>query len=190
MITMERLVKGCVDHDVKCQQLFYERYYNYVFKIAFRYPFRYESVANVVNNGFVNLLQGINAFAARKYKDEQVLLHWIKKTIIKTIINELQRHNMVGKILTTPSYAWENFEGNENKENLLLYKELIMHLKSLAPAYNIVYNMYVIDGFSHKEIAALLHITEAISKSNLARAKASLEKLVKSELAYSTVLSH
>ena len=189
MTGLQAIVKGCIANEVRYQLLFYERFYNYAYKIAFRYIWRYESVANVVNDGIANLFQGIKELTGITDVDEPLVLAWVKKIIVKTIIKELQRNNLAGEFARGPAFAWKNCECYKNKEKLLLYKELIMHLKTLAPAYNLVFNMYVIDGFSHKEIAAQLHITEANSKLNLSKARACLEKLGKNQPVYSAALS-
>ena len=189
MTGLQAIVKGCIANEARYQLLFYERFYNYTYKIAFRYIWRYESVANVVNDGFANLFQSIKELTGIKDIDEPLVLAWVKKIIVKTIIKELQRHNLAGEFARVPAFAWKNCQCYKNKEKLLLYKELIMHLKTLAPAYNLVFNMYVIDGFSHKEIAAQLHITEANSKLNLSKARACLEKPGKNQPVYSAALS-
>jgi len=188
--TIESLVKGCVAHDVKCQQLFYERYYNYVFRIAFRYIYQYNSIANVVNDGFVKLFQNIGSFAGNTSTvDESLLLAWIKKNIVTVIINELLRNNLIGRSADNRKEVCETTSQNKNAIENSSAKQLILHLKSLPSSYNVVFNMFVIDGFSHREIAALLHITVDASNTNLVNARNCLQKLVTKESVYSTALS-
>ena len=190
MTTIENLVKGCVAHDVKWQQLFYERYYNYVFRIAYRYIYQYNSIANVVNDGFVKLFQNIGSFAGNTSTvDESLLLAWIKKNIVTVIINELLRNNLIGRSTDNRKEVCETTSQNKNAIENSSAKQLILHLKSLPSSYNVVFNMFVIDGFSHREIAALLHITVDASNTNLVNARNCLQKLVTKESVYSTALS-
>lgn len=166
-------------NDARCQKLLYERYYGYAFKIAFRYIYRYERVADVVNDGFVKLFRNIAQFVSPVEADtEPRLLGWIKRIVVNTAIDELRRNNLMPQIGGIPESAWEAAGSSANADNALLYKELICHVKSLPPSYGAVFNMYVIDGFSHQEIAEQLGISVGTSKSNLFKAKAFLQKLI------------
>jgi RNA polymerase sigma-70 factor (ECF subfamily) len=80
-----------------------------------------------------------------------------------------------------PDTVWEETSTYDNADALLLYKELISHVKSLPPSYGAVFNMYVIDGFSHQEIAKQLGISVGTSKSNLFKAKAYLQNILKKD---------
>ena len=191
MTTIENLVKGCVAHDVKCQQLFYERYYNYVFRIAFRYIYQYNSIANVVNDGFVKLFQNIGSFAGNTSTvDESLLLAWIKKNIVTVIINELLRNNLIGRSTDNRKEVCETTSQNKNAIENSSAKQLILHLKSLPSSYNVVFNMFVIDGFSHDEISSHLHISVNTSKTRLAKARDCLRRLTAKESVYSIALSY
>jgi RNA polymerase sigma-70 factor (ECF subfamily) len=184
------MVQGCIADDVKCQQLFYERYYNYVFKIAFRYIYRYDGVANVVNDGFVKLFHNIGSFDGNtSIVDEFLLLAWIKKNIVTTIVNGLLLSNLIGKATDHRNELWETTVIKKNAIRNPSAKQLILHVKSLPPSYNVVFNMFVIDGFSHKEISSQLHISVDTSKTYLVKARDCLRKLITKESVYSNVLS-
>ena len=83
MTGLQAIVKGCIANEARYQLLFYERFYNYAYKIAFRYIWRYESVANVVNDGFANLFQGIKELTGINDVDEPLVLAWVKKNYRK-----------------------------------------------------------------------------------------------------------
>ena len=86
-----------------------------------------------------------------------------------------------------PIYIWEETDKSQNSDQKILYKELICEIKRLPPSYRNVFNLFVIDGFSHNEIAKMLRISEGTSKSALAKAKAQLKKIIEnrfSERAY------
>jgi RNA polymerase sigma factor (sigma-70 family) len=179
---LQSIISGCVANDPKCQKLLYERYYGYAFKIAFRYIYRYERVADVVNDGFVKLFRHISSFVSTAESEaEPRLLGWLKRIVVNTAIDELRRNHLMPEIGGIPETAWEVPGNSDNADNLLLYKELIGHVKSLPPSYGAVFNMYVIDGFSHQEIADQLGISVGTSKSNLFKAKAFLQKLIKKD---------
>jgi RNA polymerase sigma-70 factor (ECF subfamily) len=179
---LQAILKGCKAHDTRCQKLLYERYYGYAFKISFRYIYRYDRVADVVNDAFVKLFRTIGQFVSADDSDiEPRLMGWIKKIVVNTAIDELRKNNLMPEIGGIPDAAWEETGNSANADNLLLYKELICHVKSLPPSYGAVFNMYVIDGFSHQEIANELGISVGTSKSNLFKAKAYLQKLIKKD---------
>jgi len=118
-----------------------------------------------------------------------LLLAWIKKNIVTVIINELLRNNLIGRSTDNRKEVCETTSQNKNAIENSSAKQLILHLKSLPSSYNVVFNMFVIDGFSHREIAALLHITVDASNTNLVNARNCLQKLVTKESVYSTALS-
>lgn len=181
MIHLQAIIKGCKAADPACQRALYERYYGYAFKVAFRYIYRYERVADVVNDGFVKLFRNIGAFAGSDADAEPQLRGWIKRIVINTAIDELRRTHLMPQIGGMPEGIWEEADTGAQADSLVLYKELICHIKSLPPSYGAVFNMYVIDGFSHQEIAEQLGVSVGTSKSNLYKARAYLQKLINTD---------
>lgn len=161
----------------------YTQYYGYALKIVFRFIYRYEKATDVVNDGFVKAFRSFSKFT---YTDEKLLesrlLAWIKKIMINTAIDELRRNNLMPEIGEMPDYVWEKADINDLADQKLLYKEIICHVKKLPPSYRIVFNMYVIDGYSHPEIARHLGISTGTSKSNLAKARMHLQKILNSDV--------
>lgn len=179
---LHAIIRGCIAGNRKCQKTLYEQYYGYAFKIAFRYIYRYEKVADVVNDAYVKCFRNIHLFVLPEEGEiEPRLMAWIKKIVVNTAIDELRKNNLMPEIGGIPDHIWEEPGNSANADNLVLYKELIVHVKSLPPSYGAVFNMYVIDGFSHPEIAEQLGISVGTSKSNLFKAKAYLQKLIKQD---------
>jgi len=161
----------------RCQRLLYERYYAYALKIVFRYIYRYEKATEVVNDGFVKLFSRFDRFTYEEGENlEKMLLGWMRKIMVNTAIDELRRKNMIPEIGGIPEYVWEQPDMGQSAEQKLYYKELIILIKELPPSYQVVFNMYVIDGFSHQEIADKLNISLGTSKSNLSKAREHLRK--------------
>ncbi len=174
------IIEGCKRKDTRCQKILYERFYGYALKIAYRYVYRYEVAVDVTNDGFVKLFRHIERF---KYDDkdfpERLLMSWLKRIVINTSIDELRKNNMTLEIGGIPDYVWEETDHSRNADQTLLYKELISHVKKLPPMYRIVFNMFVIEGWSHFEIAYALGISIGTSKSNLSRARGILKEIIK-----------
>jgi RNA polymerase sigma-70 factor (ECF subfamily) len=83
---------------------------------------------------------------------------------------------MMPEIGSLPDYIWEEPDKSGTADQIILYKELITEIKKLPPSYRVVFNMYVIDGYSHHEIAEMLDISTGTSKSSLSKARMHLQK--------------
>jgi len=175
-----QIIEGCKKQDARSQKLLYERFYGYALKIAFRYVYRYDIAVNVANDGFVKIFRHIGRF---RYEDEdfpdRLLMAWMKRIVINTSIDELRKNNMTPEIGGIPDYVWEEPDRSQQADQLLLYKELISSVKNLPPMYRVVFNMFVVDGCTHFEIADTLGISVGTSKSNLSRARGILQKIIK-----------
>ncbi len=159
--------------------MLYERYYGFSLKIVFRYIYRYEKAVDAVNDGFVKVFRNFKNFVCTERKDEEkVLMGWIRKIMANTAIDELRRQNMMPEIGDIQEHIWEQQDKNQSAEQRLYYKELICQIKRLPPSYRVVFNMYVIDGFTHQEIANQLGISVGTSKSSLSKARAQLQKYI------------
>ncbi len=96
--------------------------------------------------------------------------------MINASIDELRKGQMLPEIGGIPDYIWEITDNNNDADQQLLYKELYVLILELPPAYRLVFNLYVIDGYSHAEISKMLNIPVGTSKSNLSRARTDLTK--------------
>ena len=180
MEPLNELIKGCIERDYKCQRAFYEHYYGFALKTVFRYIYKYEKATDIVNDGFVKIFNSLEKFQLGKQNidTEKILMGWMKRILINTAIDELRRQQAMHEIGELPDYIWEEIDRSQNADQMILYKELICQVKRLPPSYRNVFNMFVIDGFSHNEIAYVLGISEGTSKSALAKAKMHLKKFL------------
>lgn len=174
------IIKGCIRQEYKYQKLLYERYLGYSLKITFRYMYRYEKAIDVVHDGFVKLFNSFPAFKMGVAdNNEKLLFAWLKRIMINTAIDELRKGQMLPEIGGIPDYVWGITDKNNDADQIMLYNELVALIKDLPPDYRIVFNLYVIDGFSHSEISNMMRIPIGTSKSNLSRARMSLQKSIK-----------
>jgi RNA polymerase sigma factor (sigma-70 family) len=173
------IIKGCILKDHKYQKLVYEQYRGYALKVVFRYIYRYEKAIDVVNDGFVKVFTNFEKFKPDDKDNEKILMGWLKKIMINTAIDELRKNKMIPEIGGIPEYVWDIPDNSQEADQLLLYKDIIILVKELPPSYRTVFNLYVIDGYNHIEIAYLLEISIGTSKSALSRAKALLQRSIK-----------
>jgi len=118
---------------------------------------------------------------------EQRLMTAIKKKMINIAINEMSDNNREQEFSRIPDNIWQVSIDDQNADTLLLYKELIGQVKSLPHMPGIVFNMHVIDGFTHQEIADQLNISKEVSKLNLFKAQSALQRLTSQATTYSSV---
>ncbi|MCU7549471.1 RNA polymerase sigma factor [Chitinophagaceae bacterium LB-8] len=182
MEDLHAIIKGCTGNDHKHQKMLYERFYGYALKIVFRYIYHYDKAVDVVNDGFVKLFHNFHKFESRDgAQTEKLLMGWLKRIMVNTAIDELRRRHMLPEIGDLPDHIWQIADNNLAADQKVLYKELIEHVKKLPPSYRAVFNMYVIDGFSHQEIANALGISVGACKSNLSKARAHLKQYLKKD---------
>ena len=187
---LQLTIANCIKNDHRDQKALYEKYYGYCLKTVFRYIYHYDKAVDAVNDGFVKIFRNLGRF---KYNDvenlEMMLMGWMRMIMINTAIDFLRKNNFAPEIGDIPESVWVQEDKSQSAEQALLYKELIKEVKKLPPAYRAVFNMYVIDGYNHQEIAAQLGIAVGTSKSNLSKARVYLQKILKNnelELVYAT----
>ncbi|MEP6512251.1 MAG: sigma-70 family RNA polymerase sigma factor [Parafilimonas sp.] len=190
MEPLKHIIEGCINNEGKCQKIFYEHYYGYALKSVFRYIYRYERATDVVNDGFVKIFRNFKNF---RYSDEEnlekIVMGWIRRILINTAVDELRRQNMMPEVGDLPEHLWQEPDNELPPDQLIIYKELILQLKRLPPSYRTVFNMFVIDGYTHQEIANELSISVGTSKSTLFKAKAFLKNYLNNQVSEADVCS-
>jgi RNA polymerase sigma factor (sigma-70 family) len=177
---LRELIDECARNNGASQKIVYERYYGYALKIVFRYIYRYEKAVDTVNDGFVKLFRNMYRFNHDQVVEvEQLFLGWMKRIMINVSIDQLRKNHMVAEIGGIPEHVWDVADKAQTPEQSLMYKELVAMIKQLPPAYRSVFNMIVIDGMTHHEVADMLGISIGTSKSNLSRARVLLQKNIK-----------
>ncbi len=180
MDNLSTILHGCLKRDHKCQKIFYDRYYGFALKTVFRYIYRYDKAVDVANDGFIKFFTKIEQFKPGNEIDlEKMVMAYLKRIVINTSIDELRKNKMTPEIGGIPDYVWNIEDKAQNAEQKLLYKELIVFIKELSPQYRAVFNLYVVDGYNHIEIADILGIPVGTSKSCLSRARNILEQKIK-----------
>jgi RNA polymerase sigma-70 factor (ECF subfamily) len=171
------IIAGCAVQDRKAQQVLYDRFYGVCLKTVFRYVDTYEQAVEVANDGFVKIFRSFGHFEIRdKERIEIVLLGWMRRIMINCAIDFRRRQNHVIETSQMQANVWEHEDNSQLSDGNLKYKELISMIRDLPPAYRLVFNLHVIEGYSHTEIAKMIGITVGTSKSNLFKARAQLQK--------------
>ncbi len=172
--TLPELLEGCLKNDRKCQELLYKQFYGFAMGVCMRYVPNREEALEVVNDGFLKIFQKVQMYDA-----EKPFKIWLRRIMINTALDHY-RQNAKFQHNTDLSVA-ENTLASTDSDNVystLAHEDLIELIQQLTPSYRTVFNLYVIDGYSHEEIAQRLGISEGTSKSNLARARENLRVML------------
>lgn len=141
-----------------------------MFVVCLRYSKNREEAEEVLQEGFLRVFQFLHQF-----REEGSLEGWIRKIMVNCALQRLRSNSRLAPVLNIESYN-EQFALQANIESQISSKELLQLVMSLPPAYKMVFNLYVFEGYKHKEIAEMLGISEGTSKSNLSDARTYLQK--------------
>ena len=177
-----QIINGCAIQDRRCQKILYEQYYGTCLKIAYRYMDTYEQAVEVTNDGFVKIFRNFGRFEIRDpERMEIVMLAWMRRIVINAAIDYRRKEKNIPETSELTAGGFEYQDDSRLSDISLLFKELICMIRELPPVYRLVFNLHVIEGYSHPEIAKMLGIMVGTSKSNLFKAKAYLQKRLASE---------
>lgn len=180
MENIGQIINGCIGKEAKFQRLFYDRYRGFASRVVFRYIYRYEKAVDVVTDGFIKAFNYFDHFQKQDGEDlEKLVMGWLKRIMVNCAIDELRKSNMLPEIGGIPEHVWEISDKNNDADQLVLYKDLVSLIKELPPNYRVVFNLYVLDGCNHSQIADILRISVSTSRSSLTRAKTLLQNLIK-----------
>jgi len=176
---LEKILSGCRTNCRTAQKELYTNYYGYAMSIALRYSSSHDNAVEMINDAFLKIFTQVKNFTTRYDNILASFTAWLRKVVIYSCIDHLRKYN---KNPLSASIEIEHSVPSsacENAEDILQYKEIIKCVQQLSPAYRAVFNLYVIEGFSHAEIAQKLNISDGASKSNLHKAKQNLQHLLK-----------
>ena len=174
------IIRGCAEKKHKYQKIVYEHYYGFSLKTVFRYIYHYDKAALVVNDGFIKAFKNFENFKPENPEEaEKILMGWLKRIMINTAIDELRKNKMLPEIGGIPDHVFNLPDHSQDADRMVLYKELIIMIKELPATYRTIFNLYVLDGYSHIEIADIMNIAIGTSKSGLSRARALLQESIK-----------
>ena len=179
------LIDGCCKNDRNSQRDLYHWLYDYAIKICYRYVSKTEEAEELANESFIKLFKNINQFDANRAGEKEALLKgWFKRIVVNTCIDHLRRTHL--KLVSQEiSEEGETFADNqETGIDKLMYQEIIEAITKLTPVYRTVFNLFVIEGFTHEEISAQLNISVGASKSNLSKARHNLRKIITQQSEY------
>ncbi len=170
-----QLVKGCIDGDPVSQKKLYERFSKKMMGVCLRYADNYEDAQDILQEGLIKVFKNIDSF-----KGSGSLEGWIRRIVVNTALATYRTSNPLR--LSKGSEELEYIPAaDDDILGSISVKDLLNIIRKLPSGYRVVFNLYAIEGYSHKEIAEQLDITESTSKSQYSRARSLLQKIIQSE---------
>ncbi|MCX6192230.1 MAG: RNA polymerase sigma factor [Flavobacteriia bacterium] len=169
------IVEGCLRKDRRSQEAFFKMFYGKMMSVCLRYISDRDSAQEVLQDGFIKVFDKLEHFDFRGSIDG-----WLRRIISNTAIDAIRKAKR-NPFLTDNDNDFKQLAENElEKKDNLIYMELkakvaMDEIQKLSPAYRTVFNLYVFEEYSHKEISEILGISEGTSKSNLSKAKVNLQ---------------
>lgn len=178
---LRELVEGCIAGRRKYQERFFKAYYGKMLSVCMRYIHDRDSAQEVVQEGFIKVFEKLASYDFTGSFDG-----WMRRIFANLSIDTLRKNKREAFVEindTTASHEESTgMELEELLENSGLKADMAMKaIDQLSPMYRTVFNMYVFENYSHKEIADLLNISEGTSKSNFFKAKANLRKVLEEQ---------
>ena len=157
-LDIDNLLQGCLADNRKAQEGLYRQFYGFTMTIALRYSRDEHDAADIMTNAFLRVFRSLNSFDSSK----GTLHAWIKKIIVNEGLDHIKNRSRF----------------NENVEVKTVAEEIINLVKRLPPATHAVFVLYAVEGYSHREIAEQLNISEGTSKWHLSEARKTLQKQI------------
>jgi len=165
---VKKIIKGCKKGDLKAQEELYRLFAPKLFGVSLKYSRNYHEAEDNLQEAFLVIFEKIH-----QYKNKGSFEGWLKRITMNTAL-QTYRKQSVFRIVDEESIK-EAQEVTLREEEVSL-DFLLKIIQELPDRYRMVFNLYVLDGYSHKEIADFLNISEGTSKSNLARARQNLKR--------------
>ena len=166
------LIHGCLEGNRRMQEELYRRFSPRMYAVCLRYAGNTEEAEDILQEGFLKVFKKMDSF-----RSEGSFEGWMRRIFVNTAIEHFRRKRY---LLPVTEREENTIEGKYlSVLDDLAARDIMALVQELSPGYRTVFNMYVVEGFTHKEIADILGISEGTSKSQLSRAKVILQDMVK-----------
>ena len=170
-VYLKQLLEGCQRHDRASQKSLYKEFYSYGMGICLRYANNRDEAAEILNDGFMKIFSSF-----KRFNFDRPFKPWLRKILVNLSITRFHQRQ---RKLETEEITESCSESDDEKIlSGISYQEVIEMLHKLPPSYRAAFNLHVVEGYSHEEIAVMLNITVGTSKSNLFKAKEHLKRII------------
>jgi RNA polymerase sigma-70 factor (ECF subfamily) len=167
----KHLIDACVRKESWAQKYIYEHYYAPMMNVCLRYAHNEDEAQDILHDGFIKIFRYIYM-----YQTGTSLQAWMRRIMVNTCIDHYRKE--IRRKTENIEEAFTLYDVGEDALDKMNAEEILGCLQQLTISYRSVFNLYVIEGYSHKEIGDILGITESTSRSNLVKARTKLKELL------------
>ena len=184
MMSDQQIIEGCANHERKAQQVLYDKYSRFLLGVCLRYAVDKAEAEDILQDSFLKIFASVKDFSGTGS-----FIGWMRKIAVNTAITHYHKNLKYRYHIDIEEYVSTETGVTSFEEDFFTSEELYKVLNELPTGYRMVFNLYAVEGYKHKEIAEILGIDTNTSKSQYSRAKAvlrdKLEKLGKLRSSYS-----
>ena len=173
MSEIREIIKGCIAGSRRDQELLYRRHAAKLYAVCLQYSGNNEEARDILQEGFIKIFENLST-----YKNEGSFEGWMRRITVNTALEKFRSRNNLYKVDDIDQIPEPDAEPDNQDYAGLEAADLLDIIRELPPKYRMVFNLYAIEGYSHKEISEMINISEGTSKSNLSRARAILQRRV------------
>jgi RNA polymerase sigma factor (sigma-70 family) len=171
-------VGACARNSRESQKVIYSSFYGYAMAICDRYANRQDDSVEILNDGFLKIFREIHNYKPAYADVVSSFKGWLRKIMVYTAIDHFRKYHKHKLVAQLDDVVYQIASVNEDALDKMSYEEIIRAVQELSPGYRTVFNLFVIEGLSHDEIAGQLGISTGTSKSNLFKGRLQLQKIL------------
>lgn len=165
------LLNGCLKQKRDSQYQLYKLLSSKMYGVCLRYASNYNEAEDIMQEGFTKLFLNLE-----KYRGDGSFEGWARRIFVNTAIEQYRKTSKMFSVVDV-EIAY-NEEASDNIDVNLNQEDILKLIQELSPGYRAIFNLYIIEGYSHREIGEILEISEGTSKSQLSRARSILQKKI------------
>ncbi|MCU0455280.1 MAG: RNA polymerase sigma factor [Bacteroidales bacterium] len=173
MTEIKEIINGCLKGNRRDQELLYRRHAAKLYAVCLQYSGNDEEARDILQEGFIKVFENLV-----NYKHEGSFEGWMRRIMVNTALEKYRSKHLLHRVDDIDQIPEPDAEPDNEDYAGLQAVDLMMIIRDLPPKYRMVFNLFAIEGYSHKEIGSMMNITEGTSKSNLSRARVILQRRV------------
>jgi RNA polymerase sigma factor (sigma-70 family) len=170
---IKNIISGCLKGNRRDQELLYRRHAAKLYAVCLQYSGNDEEARDILQDGFIKIFENL-----ANYKHEGSFEGWIRRIIVNTALEKYREKHSLYRVDDIDDIPEPDADPYNEDYSGLEAGDLLDIIRELPPKYRMVFNLFAIEGYSHKEIGKMVNISEGTSKSNLSRARAILQRRV------------
>mgnify|MGYP001767639381 CR=1 FL=1 len=173
MTEIKNIIKGCLNGVRRDQELLYRRHAAKLYAVCQQYSGNDEEARDILQEGFIKIFENLI-----HYKFEGSFEGWVRRIMVNTALEKYRSKHNLYRVDDIDNLPEMDADPDNDDYSGLEAVDLLKIIRELPPKYRMVFNLFAIEGYSHKEISQMINISEGTSKSNLSRARSILQKRV------------